>query len=175
MGEFLVGRSSVEPMLEFGQRTLDLPRPRPDRAWHPVEGAQPVEDRALDPVDRIGLELETAFGLELVDRIYQPENSVRDQVGLVDVAWQSDRHPAGDELDQWRVLQDQRLPGLRIGRRLEVRPQVAQLFAGRAIGHCHESSKGSIAVWSSTRMAPVIGRSQMVTGNGSVNLSRGQV
>ena len=56
-----------------------------DRARHPVERAQLVDDRALDACDRVGLELDVAVGIEALDRADQAEQAVRDEVVLVDV------------------------------------------------------------------------------------------
>ena len=78
-----------------------------DRARHPVERAQLVDDRALDPRDRVRLELDVAVGVVALDRADQPEQAVRDEVALVDVRGQAAAEPAGDVLDERRVGEDQ--------------------------------------------------------------------
>ena len=50
--------------------------------------------------------------VEPLDRADQPEQAVRDQVGLLDVGGQAARHPAGDELHERRVGEHERLAGL---------------------------------------------------------------
>ena len=105
--DLLVGRRAVQLLLELGDRALDLARASAHRARHPVERAQLVDDRALDARDRVGLELDLAVGVEALDRPDQPEQAVRDEVALVDVRGQAAAEPAGDELDERRVRQDQ--------------------------------------------------------------------
>ncbi len=85
-GELLLGRRTLHAVLELGERPLDLPGARPDRARDPVEGPQLVEDRPLDPVDGIGLELEPTLELELVDGVDETKDPVGDEIGLVDIA-----------------------------------------------------------------------------------------
>ena len=75
-------------------RALDLARAGAHRARHPVERAQLVDDRALDPRDRVGLELDVAGRVEALDRADQAEQAVRDEVALVDVRRQPAAEPA---------------------------------------------------------------------------------
>ena len=49
-----------KPRLELHVDALDLARAGAHRARHPVERAQLVDDRAADPRDRVGLELDLA-------------------------------------------------------------------------------------------------------------------
>src|SRR4029077_10640549 len=107
LGDLLVGRRAVELALELSDRPLDVAGPRANRARHPVEGAQLVDDRALDPRDRVRLELDVALGGEALDRPDQAEQPVRDEVVLVDVGGQPAAEPAGDVFDQRRVGEDQ--------------------------------------------------------------------
>ncbi len=106
----LVGRRPLQLGLELGVRLLDVAGTGANRARHPVERAQLVDDRALDPGHGEGLELDLAVGIESLDRADQPEQAVGDQVGLLDVGREPGRHPAGDELDQRRVGDDEALP-----------------------------------------------------------------
>ena len=106
-GDLLVARRPAELALELPDRPLDLARPRTDRARHPVERAQLVDDRAADPGDRVGLELDVALRVVAVDRADQPEQPVRDEIALVDVRRQPRAEPAGDVLDERRVVDDQ--------------------------------------------------------------------
>ena len=108
-GHLLVGRRALQPMLELLVGPLDLAGPRADRARHPVERAQLVDDRALDARDRVGLELDLALEVEALDRADQADEPVGDEVGLVDVRGQPRRHAAGDVLDQRRVGDDEPL------------------------------------------------------------------
>src|SRR5215212_2757001 len=72
-GHLLVGRRPVQPVLELAVRPLDLAGTGADRARHPVERAQLVDDRALDARDRVGLELDLALDVEALDRIDQAD------------------------------------------------------------------------------------------------------
>src|SRR4029079_7658378 len=76
LGDLLVGRRAVELALELADRPLDVAGPGAHRARHPVEGAQLVDDRALDPRDRVRLELDVALGVEALDRPDQAEQPV---------------------------------------------------------------------------------------------------
>ena len=107
LGDLLVGRRAVQLLLELGDRPLDVAGAGAHRARHPVERAQLVDDRALDPRDRVRLELDLAVGVVALDRADQPEQAVRDEIALVDVRRQAAPEPAGDELDERRVGQDQ--------------------------------------------------------------------
>ena len=97
----------MQLVLELGVRLLDRAGLGPHRARHPVDRAELVDDRALDPGDGVGLELEAAVEVELVDGVDQPEDAVADEVGLLDVLRQPDGDAAGDELHQRRVVEDQ--------------------------------------------------------------------
>jgi hypothetical protein len=97
----------MELLLELGDRALDVARPCAHRARHPVERAQLVDDRALDPRDRVRLELDLAVRVVALDRTDQAEEAVGDEVALVDVRRQTASEAACDELDERRVGQDQ--------------------------------------------------------------------
>src|SRR5262249_38771431 len=102
-----VRRRPHELALEDGDRALDLPGPRPDGTWHPVERPQLVDDRAADPGHGERLELDLAVGVEPLDRPDQTEQAVRDEVLLVDVRGEARADAAGDELDERRVREDE--------------------------------------------------------------------
>jgi hypothetical protein len=70
----------------------------PHRARHPVDRAELVDDGALDAGDRVGLELEAARRVELVDRVDEPEDAVADEVGLLDVLGQPGRDTTATNL-----------------------------------------------------------------------------
>ena len=106
-GDLLVVRRPPELALELADRALDVPRPRADRARHPVERAQLVDDRAADARDRVGLELDVALDVEALDRVDQPEQAVGDEILVVHVRRQAAADAAGDELDERRVGEDQ--------------------------------------------------------------------
>ena len=91
----------------FDVRLLDGPGLGPNRSRDPVDRAELVDDRALDPRDGVGLELDVPEGLEALDGVDQPDDPVAGQVGLVHVAGQPDRHPAGDVLDHRGVVDDE--------------------------------------------------------------------
>ncbi len=57
LGDLLLGRCALVDRLEVGVRLLDLARLEPDRTRDPVHRAELVDDRALDPRDRVRLEL----------------------------------------------------------------------------------------------------------------------
>ena len=108
LGDLLVGRRAGTSLrLELGDRALDVARARAHRARHPVQRAQLVDDRALDPRDRVGLELDVALRVVALDRADQAEQAVRDEVALVDVRRQPAAEPPGDVLDERRVREDQ--------------------------------------------------------------------
>ena len=65
--------------------SLDVAGPGADAAGNPVERAELVDDRALDARNREGLELDLALQVEALDRADQPQQPVRDQIGLLDV------------------------------------------------------------------------------------------
>jgi hypothetical protein len=81
-------------------RLLDVPRLRAHRARDPVERAELVDDRALDPGDRERLELDLAVGVEALDRADQPEEAVGDEIRLLHVGRKARGHAAGDVLDE---------------------------------------------------------------------------
>ena len=107
LGDLLVGGRPVELRLELRDRALDLAGARADGTRHPVHRAQLVDDRALDPRDRVRLELHVAVGVVPLDRTDEAEQAVRDEVVLVDVRRQAARDAAGDELHERRVREDQ--------------------------------------------------------------------
>src|SRR3977135_3045128 len=98
-------------VLELDIGLLDLARTGADRARHPVERAQLVDDRSADARDGIGLEFDLSLGLVALDRRDQADEPVGDEIGLLDVRGQAGAHPAGDVLDQGRVRDDESLAG----------------------------------------------------------------
>jgi hypothetical protein len=58
LGDLGVGGAAMEAVLQGDVGLLDLACLEPDRPWDPVDGSQLVDDRALDPRDRVGLELD---------------------------------------------------------------------------------------------------------------------
>ncbi len=120
-------------MFQLGERALDLSGPGPHRARHPVERPQLIEDGALDAVDGVGLELDAAFEVELVDGIDEPEDAVGHQVSLFHVARQADGHPTGDELDEGRIQQDQTLASVVVLSCLELLPQAERVVVGSLV------------------------------------------
>ena len=123
-------------VLQLGVGAFDGPSLGPHRAGYPVDRAELVDDRPLDAADGVGLELEAAGRVELVDGVDEPEDPVADQVGLLDVLREARRDPAGDELDQRRVVQDQPLPGLVGAVLLVVAPELGD--ERRGVGFRHE-------------------------------------
>ena len=126
-GHLLVARRALQLMLELGVGALDLPRPRADRPRHPVQRAQLVDDRALDPRDRVGLELDLALDLEALDRVDQPHQPIGDEVGLLDVRGQPAGHPPRHVLHQRRVRDHQTLARVHVAAALVAAPQIPQL------------------------------------------------
>ena len=142
LGDLLVGRRAAERRLELADRPLDLPRPRPHRPRHPVERAQLVDDRAADPRDRVRLELDVPLRVVAVDRAHQPEQPVRDEVGLVDVRRQPRAEPPRHVLHERRVVDDQP-----VAQRLVARPPVLEPEAPAVGFSCHvERIRASAAV-----------------------------
>ncbi len=126
-GELGLARRPLQLVLELGLRGLDFTGARADRARHPVERAQLVDDRAADPGHREGLELDPPLGLEALDRADQAHQAVGDQVGVIDVRGQPGAEAAGDELDHRRVGDDQALARARVAFLLVAAPKIAQL------------------------------------------------
>ena len=123
----LVGWSSLQACLELLTGALDVPGLRSDRPRHPVEGSQLVDDRAADPRDRVGLELDLPAQVEALDRRHQPRQPVRDQIGLLDMPRQPGRHPPGDVLHERRICDYQPLPGALVSGELVPAPKLLQL------------------------------------------------
>ena len=111
-----------------GDRALDVARAGAHGARHPVHRAQLVDDRALDPRDRVRLELHVAVGVVALDRADQAEQAVGDEVALVDVRGQAAAEAAGDELDERRVGQDQAVAQRAIARLPELAPESFGVF-----------------------------------------------
>ena len=107
VGDLFVGRRALQLRLEVGDGPLELAGLHAHRARDPVGVAELVDDRAADAGHRVALELHLAGGLVAGDRVDQPEGAVGDEVGLLHVRGQTAADPAGDVLDQRRVVQDQ--------------------------------------------------------------------
>ena len=102
---FLVGRAA-EALLDLAVGLLELAALLADAARDPVEGAKLVEDRALDPELRIGLELAVLLGVVLLDRVHQADHAGVVEIVEIDVRGQPDGDAVDDVTDQWRVLED---------------------------------------------------------------------
>ena len=102
----LVGRTP-QRRLQMGERLLDRTGLGAHRAGHPVDGAELVDDRALDARNGVRLEPQVAVELETLDRVDQPDDAVADEILLVEVPWQPGQHTAGDVLHERRVVDDQ--------------------------------------------------------------------
>ena len=87
-------------------RSMSRARARTERGTQSIERSSSMID-ALDPRDRVRLELDVALGVEALDRADQAEQPVGDEVALVDVRRQPAAEPAGDVLDERRVGEDQ--------------------------------------------------------------------
>jgi hypothetical protein len=79
LGHLGVGRGPVKLVLEARVDALDLACAGAQRARHPVERAQLVDDRALDAGDREDLELNLARRVEALDGGDQAEQGVGDE------------------------------------------------------------------------------------------------
>ncbi len=128
--------AAVQLRLQRRVSTLDLTRLAAHRPRYPVDGAELVDDRASDAGDGVGLELDGALEVELVDGVDEAEDPVRDQVCVLNVGRQADTHPAGDVLDQRRVVQDQLLAQVGIAGGLVLHPHLdhSGLGVGDRIG-----------------------------------------
>ncbi len=155
----------LQLVLELGLGRLDFTGARADRARHPVERAQLVDDRAADPGHREGLEFDPALGLEALDRADQAHQAVGDQVGVVDVRGQAGAEAAGDELDHRRVGDDQALARAGVAVLLVAAPKIAQLHLFYAGFHANSPAfygrwqviaahaRGWVAAYASRRRA----------------------
>src|SRR5438105_1640933 len=83
LGELRLRRLPLQHRLQVGERLLDLALLEPDRSRDPIHRAELVDDRALDPRDRVRLELVAAAWFELLERVDQTEHPVRHQVRLL--------------------------------------------------------------------------------------------
>ena len=104
-----------------------------DGARHPVHRAQFVDDLALDPGHRVGLELHVAPRVVALDRADQAEEAVGDEVTLVHMGRQSGAQPAGDVLHERRVREDEAVADLLVAGPPEFEPQLLGL-----VGHRHD-------------------------------------
>src|SRR5680860_290923 len=107
LGDLRIRRRPLELVLEARVGLLDLARLESDRAGYPVDCPELVDDGAADAANGVRLELDASVDLVLLDGIHQPEDPVGDEVGLLDVRGETDRHSAGHVLDQRRVVEDQ--------------------------------------------------------------------
>ena len=133
-GDLGVGRVSEKASLELGVRPLDGSRLGSNRARDPVERSELVNDRATDPADCVRLELGRPLGIEFLDRINETEDPVRNEVGLIHAGREPHAHPAGDILDQRRVMQDQTLPESCVSGRLVAPPEIGHRAIRRSVG-----------------------------------------
>ncbi len=115
--------------LEPLERPLEVAGLGAHRPRHPVDRAQLVEDRAFDSADRVGLELVAAVEVELFDCVDETEDPVAHEIGLIDTLRQAYRHPTGDVLHEWRVLQDETVTYLALAVGFEAGPQVVERSA----------------------------------------------
>src|SRR5581483_6529133 len=104
-------------------RALDVAGARTHGTRHPVHRTELVDDRALDPCNRVRLELHVAIRVVALDRADQAEQPVRDEIALVDVRREAASEAPGDELDERRVRQDQAIAQGAIAGLAELPPQ----------------------------------------------------
>jgi hypothetical protein len=146
--DLLIRRRTHELLLEDGDRALDLTCAGPDRARHPVERAQLVDDRSADARHREGLELDLAARVESLDRADQAEKAIRDEVLLVDVRRQAGSDAPGDELHERRVRQDEPVAERLVSRLAELLPERLSLVHrshGKRIRRAEADSSASLA------------------------------
>jgi len=103
----LPAKPVIDIALEVADRPLDLPRAGADGTRHPVERAELVDDRAPNPGDGVGLELDVPVGVVPLDRADQAEKPVRDEILLLHVSRKAASEPAGDVLHERRVCEDE--------------------------------------------------------------------
>src|SRR5947209_3628401 len=65
--QLVISRRALQLGLELHVDSLDLPRPSADRAGHPVERPQLIDDRPTDAGDGVGLELDLTAEIEPFD------------------------------------------------------------------------------------------------------------
>ena len=78
--------------------------------------------------------MKPAAGIELVDRVDEPEDPVAHEVGLLDVLRQTGGDPTGDELHERRVVEDQPLARVRGAAVLVVAPEPGDDLGGVGLG-----------------------------------------
>ena len=87
-------QAGAEPL----RRTLGLLSLAADRTGHPVLRTEVVEDRAADALHVVRLETQAALGVELLDRVDEPEDARLHEIAHVDVGGQPCADPAGTYL-----------------------------------------------------------------------------
>src|SRR5919198_997149 len=132
LGDLFVCGRPHQLALELADRSLDVAGAAANAAGNPVHRAELVDDRALDPRDRVGLELDVAVGVEALDRADQAEQAVRDEVVLVHVCRQAATEPARDVLDERRVGQDQAVADALILALAVLAPELLRLVLAHA-------------------------------------------
>src|SRR5439155_6925914 len=80
--DLVVGGRAVELALELGDGPLDVARAGTHGPWHPIHRPELVDDRALDPCDRVRLELDVAVRVVALDRPDQAQQSVGHEIAL---------------------------------------------------------------------------------------------
>ena len=98
--DLLIRRCALQRVLELRVGPLDFARPCTHAARDPVHRAQLVDDRALDAHDRVRLELDVPGEVETLDRADQANQSVGDQIRLLDMRRQAGRSAPRYVLDQ---------------------------------------------------------------------------
>ena len=108
-------------MLQLGHGGLDLAGPGAHRARHRVEGSELVETGSLMRLMAYVSNLKPRSSSNLSMASINPKSPEREIV-RADRARQPGSDPTRDVLDQGRVVEDQSLTGVGVGRCLEARP-----------------------------------------------------
>ncbi len=106
-GEFVVGRHPAEPRLEFADRAFDFTRALPNGARHPIQRSQRVENRPVDPRDRIGFELYAARIIVFFNRIDEPDDTIVYEVVNLNVGRQVRGDAPGHVFHEVKIFMDQ--------------------------------------------------------------------
>src|SRR5919201_1702954 len=128
IGDLLVRGSAAKLALELDDRALDVARAGADRPRHPVHRAKLVDDRTLDPRDRVRLEFDVPVRVVALDGVDQTEQAVRNKVVLLDVRREAATEATSDELDERRIGEDEAVADLLVSRAAVLPPEALRVL-----------------------------------------------
>jgi hypothetical protein len=91
--------------------------------WHPVLTTQHLQDRASDERDGVGLKLDLAASIELVDSLHESDRSCADEVFPIQTVRECAHHAACGDLHQMGEVLDDLAPCVFAAISLELSPE----------------------------------------------------